>query len=265
MNNIYDILHKCNVSNYITKRICNSTEITDEDILSIVFNSEVDINTKKEILESIDINDKIIKIKNTNYRNNMITEMIKMIDKISYITSKKSYNTVILFTDGFGNKTCIKSIDDLSYLIENFDITLGSKYMSIINCNYALKIADIIVDDNCQIIKFKLNSNNKHVISDKYVHIPLDIEIGDKIGLTLDTDVKYIVVNKHKYIEELKETYTYDDNYIDVVPESIIGNSISEDIIKRTIKDRINNIDNPEYVDILDDLSTSVNMICIEV
>lgn len=237
-------------SNYIKQYLNSINHVfsLDEQI-TLIFNSNLTIDDKLDIyiqyLDNLD--------RNINYSDNDKTvsrQFISfIIEKIYTLKSWiESNEYTVMFSGNNYNTVCCSSLD-------RFKEIATEKYKYDDTDNYSVylcdsKTADIAVrlelNKEFKIINYSFTDDNMYCgIENKYIDIPNDIHVGDKVRLTGDDSI-YIVISDSTIPEELKSKSEFStDICVTVVPEYVFENKSNyKEQIDSIIHNRIEKLQN---------------------
>lgn len=203
-----------------------------EEMITIVFNSSLDIYEKFEFIENVKDN-----IENPEYQvydRDKLLEGILLIEK-DYDFLEKIFigdgRHILVYLDKWDLSRCFTSLTyTKNYLLKNKE-DIGEEVLIIIQDGETSdEICYLTLNKNLVVKSFSFSSFANREISflyDKYIDIPNDIKVGDIIKITGD-DKEWVTVYESTIPEHLMEHSEYSiDLCITAVPKEVLDDSRS--------------------------------------
>lgn len=265
LNNIaIDSLESSYIKNYLHSI---KHEFTCIEQLTIIHNSRLTLGDKldiyteylKEYADDIETKDKI----------NKIIEEVKNV--IHLVHAKET--AITFYTDDMTDLMCTNSFDKVIDILSKCEYDQWhDQSITVYDLDTAQPIMYLELNKECNIIRYNLCYESLDIIN-KYVYIPNNLDIGDKVKVreydgTLSNET-YVVVNSSKLPDNLIEQADYlCDSSIVVVPLSIFDNT---DNLKQKISDilhdrieRMNSEDLLENCDIITTYHDHIHLSLVE-
>jgi hypothetical protein len=160
--------------------------------------------------------------------------------------SRNTFNdNVLLVEDIDGTTKAAGKMWKIKEFIKDGKINLSRNVVRLVDYRNITDIAEFELNDDLEIIKFKINSGKMHdTLIGKYVEIPHGLKVGDKVT-EIDSEEIYIVVNTD--VNPINEDIglASEDAKILVLPEWCIkeSNKSSAEAIEEDIRKQIKNIE----------------------
>jgi len=208
----------------------NNKKLSVEDSIIIIYNSDISINTKYVLLDTIL---ELIDLQATDAIDKDIYEqLIIAIKDLKYLIKTINGNHGSIFAKNTNGEIYC------SNELKNINAVYGDEI--IIFSNNGTREFKVYMNKNNEVSSYKMHNRDEELLC-KFVDIPNDIGIGDIVidkdePVDKDDRTEFIVVNKSD-----KLNHTYNDNVIMVVPKSIFDTTDTniKDTIEKTYSDRI--------------------------
>lgn len=255
------------ISDYIKNYLISTKhEFLLEEQVTIIYNSSLSLMNKYEMLKERLLST-LEKSNNENKQysykmdmNELRKQIIQLMDNIVTISQVEMHNNkryTVCFMDPILNEyNCATSLGSLlsRYTDEDTRRKLASQRFTIVDSINSVVKAVISIDESFKIKGFTILDESMQVeLGNKYTKIPNDIDVGDVVTISGDTEHrKYVVVSVPNMLKALEDEYTYtDDASIEVIPIEVlseVGKSYKYQI-DDVISARINNVDTNEDCD----------------
>lgn len=269
--NFNDIAISSIKSNYIRNYLTHiNHEFTLEEQLAILYNSDIDIDTKENIYREYKLSRDL-----SNYKYNNLRKIDELLDNLIYsIDLVKEYlkgtnETILVFNEPLWNEIrCAKSLNVIEKTVkhnnipETIEVTVYDIYTTKLLCY-------ITLNNKFKCIKYDIiHDDELNKLQNYYVNIPNDINAGDivKIAGNIEGTKEYIVVSNSKIPDELSNECSYSDASLTIADKNIFSKDKTyKEQIDSIILNRINNINNEEDTeDILDKQHKNIHITLIE-
>jgi hypothetical protein len=203
----------------------------------------------KRYLDSAKINnEKSADIKNFSSELKNLVDEIKSV--LEYNDGKENY--VLVYSDDSG-VYCSKSLDKLVNKLKEIHCDEKDEKIEVFihSLDEVLTIGSIVLNSEFEAQTYDLIRDYSISITDKYVCIPNNINMGDTIETVYSND-RYIVVNNLHSLDKFSND-TYKDSSVIAIPESVLDSnrdykSQIEDIYMNRIKDIENPCAEPDII-----------------